>query len=180
MEAQFKSNHSIIVVSPSRVRNMKQTVAQRVNPLTTNDEKSSFFRAMGPILIMSQCFGLMPVNGIRGRDVTYIHFKWLSLKLMYSVIAILGALITTILYFIQFTTTGKQFADIGMYTNCVIHANNNVKSVCMYVCVFSKHNILPKFSYMRYTLYPFGSYLVQFERAVAQYGSSHAEVAISA
>ncbi|GLV41644.1 Gustatory receptor 64e [Carabus blaptoides fortunei] len=111
---QIKPNHSVIVVSPDRAVDMvKKTPAQRAQHQVSADRrKSSFYRAIGPVLIMSQCFGLMPVNGIMRRDITYIHFKWLSPKMFYCLSAIIGAVVTTVLYFIQFINYDKQFPDI--------------------------------------------------------------------
>lgn len=49
----------------------------------------SFQEAIGPILVIAQCFGVMPVVGVKSRLASELRFKWNSLRTIYSYIAFL-------------------------------------------------------------------------------------------
>lgn len=55
--------------------------------------EGSFQEAIGSILAMAQCFGIMPVVGIKCKSASHLKFKWKSMRTIYSLIAISLALI---------------------------------------------------------------------------------------
>ncbi|XP_069702288.1 gustatory receptor for sugar taste 64f-like [Periplaneta americana] len=57
---------------------------------------NSFQRAMKPVLVTAQCFALMPVCGITNHNAASLRFKWLSLRVFYSVVIIIGLIAMSI------------------------------------------------------------------------------------
>lgn len=51
----------------------------------------SFQEAIGSILAMAQCFGLMPVVGVKSKFASKLQFKWKSLRTIYSCVTFLLA-----------------------------------------------------------------------------------------
>ncbi|XP_033228444.1 gustatory receptor for sugar taste 64f-like isoform X5 [Belonocnema kinseyi] len=60
--------------------------------LPNND---SFIVAIRPIIILAQCFALLPVDGTNTTDATEIKFTWKSLKIFYCLVATIGTAILT-------------------------------------------------------------------------------------
>ncbi|XP_063709343.1 gustatory receptor for sugar taste 64a-like [Culicoides brevitarsis] len=55
--------------------------------------RNSFHRVIFPILFVTQCFGLFPVQGISGSHTYHLRFKWLSFRTFFSfVTALIGCL----------------------------------------------------------------------------------------
>lgn len=46
--------------------------------------KGSFHEAIGPVLFVAQFFGLMPVDGVKSREISSLCFRWKSMKTIYS------------------------------------------------------------------------------------------------
>lgn len=46
----------------------------------------SFHKAIGSILALAQCFGIMPVVGIKGKSAADLQFQWKSFRTIYSYI----------------------------------------------------------------------------------------------
>lgn len=56
------------------------------------DTQSSFQRALSPLLVLGQCFALMPVSGLMGRDASTLRFRWLSPRVMYTCLSLIAIL----------------------------------------------------------------------------------------
>lgn len=97
--------------------NFISSIVHKNKHVFSKNYKSSLFHSMKIVLIMAQCFAIMPLNGITGRDFSYLKFKWFSLKMFYTIFGICGISITTILYVIQFFNNEKEFTDIGLIFN---------------------------------------------------------------
>lgn len=64
----------------------------------------SFQEAIGSILAMAQCFGVMPVAGIKSNSASCLKFQWKSFRAIYCFIAILlGLIYAGITIWITFT-----------------------------------------------------------------------------
>lgn len=48
--------------------------------------RGSFHDAIGPVLRVSQFFGLMPVDGVNSNDISNINFRWKSIKSIYALV----------------------------------------------------------------------------------------------
>lgn len=46
---------------------------------------------MGSILVMAQCFGLMPVVGVKGKSASELRFQWNSFRTVYAFIMLILA-----------------------------------------------------------------------------------------
>lgn len=56
----------------------------RFNQRNLKRDALSFHTAIGPILRVSQCFGLLPVENLGNGDVTSLKFDWKSFKTIYA------------------------------------------------------------------------------------------------
>lgn len=99
----------------------------------------SFQEAIGSILVMAQCFGIMPVVGIKSNSTSNLKFQWKSSRTVYSFIAFLLTLIYAILTIgktlsttIEFDRTSRfayfQYANnfLNFIQKIFIHAVNVV------------------------------------------------------
>ncbi|KDR10131.1 gustatory receptor 5a for trehalose-like isoform X2 [Zootermopsis nevadensis] len=51
---------------------------------------NSFQRALCPLLVAGQCFALMPVSGLTGYDASTLQFRWLSPRVAYTFLSLVG------------------------------------------------------------------------------------------
>jgi hypothetical protein len=80
---------------------------------TQPDPQSSFQRALCPLLVLGQCFALMPVSGLTGHDASTLRFRWRSPRVVYTCLSLSGILCQ--LYFcVRELSTGNRIA----YTAC--------------------------------------------------------------
>lgn len=63
-----------------------------------------FHEAISPILVMAQCFGVMPVTGVKCKSASMLKFQWKSVRVAYSFVAFLLALIYAVM------TVGKTLS----------------------------------------------------------------------
>lgn len=85
---------------------------------TTGNEliiNGSFHEAFGPVLVIAQCFALLPVVGIKGSSSYGLRFTWKSFRTIYSVAAFCFALSYTIFAACQTLAKEITFKSIGMY-----------------------------------------------------------------
>jgi hypothetical protein len=61
---------------------------QHTRPGTRN----SFQRALCPLLLVGQCFALMPVSGLTGLDASTLRFRWRSPRVAYTILSLVGIL----------------------------------------------------------------------------------------
>lgn len=61
--------------------------------------KGSFHDAIGPILLVSNFFGMMPVDNVNSKDIADIDFQWKSVKTIYSLTFIICGSIECLLCF---------------------------------------------------------------------------------
>ena len=59
---------------------------------TRPDSQSSFQRALCPLLVLGQCFALMPVSGLKGRDASTLRFRGLSPRVRCTCLSLIGIL----------------------------------------------------------------------------------------
>lgn len=48
--------------------------------------EGSFREAVGPFLMVGQCFGVLPVIGVRSRNLSELQFKWTSIRTLCSLV----------------------------------------------------------------------------------------------
>lgn len=90
----------------------------------------SFHEAFGPILVIAQCFALLPVVGVKGPSSYVLRFTWKSFRTIYSVAAFGFALSYTIFATCQTLAHEITFKSIGMYFDFdVKHLSNYIMNV---------------------------------------------------
>ena len=57
----------------------------------------SFNYAIRPVLIMAQCFSLLPVGGVYTKDISNLKFKWISFRIFYAVVVLFFEIVDFIL-----------------------------------------------------------------------------------
>lgn len=98
---------------------MKIPKSNRINTVLSNNfstynekEKSGYkwktlHEILYPVLILSQCFGLIPVYGITARTPYKLEFRLISLKTFHTFIVISGVIFLGL-------GNGQQFVDDGI------------------------------------------------------------------
>lgn len=85
---------------------------------TRPDTQSSFQRALRPLLVLGQCFALMPVSGLTGRDASTLRFRWLSLRVVYTCLSLI-AILCHLYFCIRELITGNHitYAACGKWSS---------------------------------------------------------------
>lgn len=90
--------------------------------------RDSFHRAIYPILLIAQIFGMMPVEGISAPNATFLHYKLQSLRTVYAIMfGIIGTIIMLFEFYRVNTTDeatakslGIDYRHIGMASNLIL------------------------------------------------------------
>lgn len=85
---------------------------QKVVPYETKQEKS-FHKSMAFVLVLAQCFGQLPIQGITSSDVQALHFKWLSWRTLYGILICIGAAFVSMMQIIKLLTRGMNLFEIS-------------------------------------------------------------------
>lgn len=83
-------------------------------------QKSSFQENIKFFIIIGQCFGLMPLEGITNKNVRELKFTWKSWKFLYCMYNISGAFVTMIFCCIKFTMYGLTIDELGNDSFCFL------------------------------------------------------------
>lgn len=75
----------------------------------------SFHQAFGPVLVVAQCLGVLPVIGVKGNSSFGLRFTWKSFRTIYSVIAFIFAASYTIFATCTTLTGPVTFNSVGLY-----------------------------------------------------------------
>lgn len=81
--------------------------------VTTKD--GSFQEAISPILVMAQCFGIMPVVGVKSKSASKLKFQWKSVRVAYSFVAFILALIYAVMTIAKTLSRDIQFDSMSMF-----------------------------------------------------------------
>lgn len=76
----------------------------------------SFQCAIGPILIVSQFFGVMPVIGVTDKSAHRMKFRYCCVRSIYSIAIIVIALLETLLCVYRTIAEGLTFGSVGSFT----------------------------------------------------------------
>lgn len=109
----------------------------------------SFVEAVGSIFAMAQCFGVMPVVGIKSKSASKLKFEWHALRTIYSLILFAFVLIYTIFTVWMAFGDKLKFDSVGMLWSKIFFS-----FICVFKCktLFSSSNIL-WFSCLRNVLF---------------------------
>ncbi|CAI6343521.1 unnamed protein product [Macrosiphum euphorbiae] len=76
-------------------------------------DKNSLHRAITPLLILMQMSGLLPVQGIRRQNTSYLVFNWFSWILAYSIILVGSSVLMVSLVVCNLYSNGLSYEVIG-------------------------------------------------------------------
>uniref|UniRef100_A0A2H8TLK2 Putative gustatory receptor 64f n=1 Tax=Melanaphis sacchari TaxID=742174 RepID=A0A2H8TLK2_9HEMI len=76
-------------------------------------DKNSLHRAITPVLILAQICALLPVQGIQGKNTSYLVFNWFSWTVFYVCIVIAASLLILSFSFIKIYMTGLTYYSTG-------------------------------------------------------------------
>lgn len=69
--------------------------------------EGTFRKAIWPLLIIGQFFGVMPLIGVAHQSLSHLNFKWNSVRTVYAlVIALVFVFDTVLLFWRKFDTLG--------------------------------------------------------------------------
>lgn len=67
---------------------------------------------MGTVITIGQCFGIMPVIGVKQASAAKLSFAWLSFRSIYSIIVAVAAIAYA---FVQFWHSFHQKIEFGTF-----------------------------------------------------------------
>lgn len=76
-------------------------------------EEKSFHKSMAFVLILAQCFGQLPIQGVVSADVQALHFKWKSWRTLYSILICIGATFISLMQITKLLTRGMNLFEIS-------------------------------------------------------------------
>lgn len=76
-------------------------------------QEKSFHKSMTFVLILAQCFGQLPIQGITSPDVQALHFKWKSWRTLYCALICVGATFVSMMQIIKLLTKGMNLFEIS-------------------------------------------------------------------
>uniref|UniRef100_A0A2A4JH60 Gustatory receptor n=1 Tax=Heliothis virescens TaxID=7102 RepID=A0A2A4JH60_HELVI len=117
---------------PVHVRYQEQVMAEKEKPYTT------FQTAMRMILLIGQCFGLNPVQGINEKDASKLRFKLLSWRCLYTFISLIGQFIMAFALFLSLikeTSSTVDTASNFAFTTTILffHIATKWPKLCMHI-----------------------------------------------
>lgn len=71
------------------------------------------------VLILAQCFGQLPVQGITSPDVQALHFSWMSWKCGYSILICAGAMFYCSMQIGVLLTRGMNLYEISKFQHVI-------------------------------------------------------------
>ncbi|RLZ02213.1 Gustatory receptor 1 [Cephus cinctus] len=77
-----------------------------VQPGNFNKTTDSLYSALKPIMVLAQCFALVPVSGVYSKDASCLKFSWRSPRILYQFISLIGAGILYICSMLRLSVTG--------------------------------------------------------------------------
>lgn len=84
----------------------------------------SFQEAIGSILVLAQCFGFMPVIGVKSDSASQLRFKWNSFRTLYSFVVFLLLSVYAVMTFWILLKGGIQFNRMSKRNKSVDNIKN--------------------------------------------------------
>lgn len=105
--------------------------------------KGSFHEAIGPVLWISQFFGILPANGVCSKDISNISFRWTSLKTVYSLLFLICGWIECLLSLRLLVTRGISISQASSSSFLL----TSIVGACSLFGIAQNWNMLMKFWY---------------------------------
>ena len=129
---RFASSISVIPL-PMRKWKLSPTQISFLNRANNNKQDTlyngSFHEAIGPILVLAQCFGVMPVQGVREKFASNVTFNWKSFRVFFALFitwSMFGETLSTIYW------TFSQRVEFGKLIQLVFYLTNCLSFICFY------------------------------------------------
>nr|QHN69203.1 gustatory receptor 5 [Sirex noctilio] len=96
-------------------------------PITSSgqfvESTDSLHSALKPIILLAQCFAVLPISGANSLDASYLKFSWKSPKVLYCGISFIGAAVLTVCSVLRLAVTGvtstKTTSLVFFITTCI-------------------------------------------------------------
>ncbi|XP_011340011.1 gustatory receptor for sugar taste 64f isoform X2 [Ooceraea biroi] len=105
---------------------------------TFNPSTDSLHASMKPIIMLAQCFSMLPVCGINKPDASYLRFTWRSLKILYTAVVFLGVFTMTVYNVIRMFYTGinsTKMTTFVFYVTSMVTAILFVRLAMQWPCL---------------------------------------------
>ncbi|XP_070515636.1 gustatory receptor 5a for trehalose isoform X2 [Cardiocondyla obscurior] len=105
---------------------------------TFNPSTDSLHAAMRPIIVLAQCFSMLPVCGINKPDASYLRFTWRNPKILYTAIAFLGVLLMSIANVWRLLTSGinsTKMTTFVFYATALVTAIMFIRLAMQWPCL---------------------------------------------
>ncbi|XP_011881612.1 PREDICTED: gustatory receptor for sugar taste 64f-like isoform X1 [Vollenhovia emeryi] len=105
---------------------------------TFNPSTDSLHAAMRPIIMLAQCFSMLPVCGVSKPDASYLRFTWRNLKILYAAIVFLGVLLMSIANILRLFTSGinsTKMTTFVFYATALVTAVMFVRLAMQWPCL---------------------------------------------
>lgn len=79
------------------------------------DHSADVHQALTIVLVLAQCFGQMPVQGITSPSPRSLKFTWVSFRFAYSILEIIGATFVVFALSMSISRNGMNIPDVGVY-----------------------------------------------------------------
>ncbi|KAG7202791.1 hypothetical protein KM043_009958 [Ampulex compressa] len=113
-------------LKPSDIVIPRMSVPSIPSADTYNPGADSLHASMRPIIMLAQCFSLLPVSGVNTPDATHLKFSWRSPKILYSALSFAGSLTMTIFNILRIIATGINSTKM---TSLVFYGTNLVAAL---------------------------------------------------
>lgn len=80
----------------------------------TVDRSEHVHQALSSVLILAQCFGQMPLEGVTSPSSKSLKFTFATFKIVYTSLLIIGATFVIVANLLWSSRNGISFADIGI------------------------------------------------------------------
>uniref|UniRef100_A0A1B0D992 Gustatory receptor n=1 Tax=Phlebotomus papatasi TaxID=29031 RepID=A0A1B0D992_PHLPP len=73
------------IINTPKIHFRDDSVEEEIERKRKHQAPDSFQNAIGPIIVVAQCLGIMPVIGILTNNRNAVKFKWMSIRTIYSI-----------------------------------------------------------------------------------------------
>lgn len=77
-------------------------------------QTNSWHKSMKIVILVANCLGLLPVNGVTSDSVHNLSFRWMSLKVFYSFVWLSIAVMNVITNSISVFQRGLSLTELSM------------------------------------------------------------------
>ena len=78
-------------------------------------EKNNLHKSFSKMLVLAQIFGYLPAQGILGPDFRSLHFTWKSVRVLYAVLTIVGAIFVSVMQMHKIFVKGFELMEANRF-----------------------------------------------------------------